>query len=407
LILTLFWAYPCAPIALTTKGPNKTLGTEAAFFEWMLEVDGGGTFENKARPTLDWHELLLEAVPNLRRRIEQLLHGRAIEAGLNDLLALAEFEEHDALEIRSRYAVRRLPVAGLFADVPAAELRKEVRAWARRCLAILFGDLLAGEREDAKPADLAHRLDPALGDFRAGVDLASRLWQAYNSDRVWQRYRLSELAVRATARPLEAYERSELEKLCEIFGVDPNHLDARKGCTKNCHELRSVEGGRIRRWAALMVMVQLEMHAAAARSAWRQLCRELHYQEQFDPLIQAVMQDDVYLALFPIPAIPIITPVEAGRVPSEAWSHPLKDLSSGEEKHDLALNIKEVLAGKKWHRNGAQGGCSPCGLHAGERHLLRLYARTLVPFAEEWLAGVSWLADPLPERGAEGAADGQ
>jgi len=405
LILTLFWAHPCSPLPLTRKGKDKTVETEAGFFEWLLEEDGGGTFAQKGKPGSNWHDLLTEAVPGLRHRIQQLLQGRVIEVALDHLLALAGPEGHDVLEIRSRYAVRRLPVAGLFADVPIEIRIDAVNDWARYALAIMFSDLLGSAGNISATGDLTRRLDPALADFRSGMQLAERLWQAYNSALVGQRYRLSELAVLAEDRVLDGEERRELEQLCATFNVDPERLNAKATrCQKNTHDLRSVEGGRIRRWGALMVMVRLEMQVAAARKAWREFCRSRNIHNSFDPLIQILRQEDVYLALFPVPSHPLKTPFECGEDPRIGWGHVLRDLSSGGHKNDLKLDVKEVLAGEGWWQSG-DGGCKPCGLHPGERYTLRIYARTHDGVEEEWPGQVAWLSEPV-EMGAQATVGG-
>lgn len=404
LILTLFSAHPCVPVALTRKHPNQ-LESEASFFEWMLEVDGGGTFKAKSRTTLQWLDLLIEALPGLRRRIEQLLEGRVIEVGLDDLLALSDSGEHDGLEVRSRYSIRRLPVAGLFLDLPGETRAAAVRDWAHSCLDLLFRDLLDGNGKDTVEPNLAQRLDPTLNDFREGMKFAEQLWDAYNSELLPQRYRLSSLAVRTAGRQLASEEREELEKLSDVFGADPNNLESK--ARKNTQDLRSGRrSDRAKRWAALMVMVRLEMLAAAARQVWRDFCRQKGYAESFDPLVQKLKLEDVYLALFPVPSSPLKTPFDRGDDPRVHWKV-LSELSSGREKKDLALDVKEVLEGGDWHWDESRGRCAPCGLLPGERYLLRLYARTLDLFQESWLAEVGWLQDRLAsERVVEGVAYG-
>lgn len=117
LISTLFGNHPSVPVALTRKGSNKTVGTPAAFFEWFIEKESGGTFQRKGKPLPSWLELLGEGAFALRVRIRELVIAGLIRVSLHDLLELSENGTSPTIiHIDGGLSRRGLPLAGLFLD---------------------------------------------------------------------------------------------------------------------------------------------------------------------------------------------------------------------------------------------------------------------------------------------------
>jgi len=396
LISTLFWDHPCSAVAHTRKGDDKTLKTEAAFFEWFMEVDTYKTFETKGKPELSWGWLLERGVASLRRRIEELVRGRIVHLGFSDLLKMLDGELPASLEIRSRYGKRHLPTEALFLDVDAETTQEAARAWAIGILDSLFSDFNAPE----KPSDDlgAESTNPSLAEFQQGMSLADHLWAGYHSDLVEKRFRLSELCGRLDQ--LDASERRELDELLALFGLEEADLRRARGALRrNIHDLRQgSDSGRAQRWAALMVMVRLEAQLATARRAYKKLGEHAGIPPVFDPAFSGLTQEDVYLGLFPVAQAPLRLPFETGKSPSEAWAHVLRELPSADDpKGGLKIELKDVLKGRRWKKEPSEKRCVPCGLIAGERYLLAMYARALGFEEGKGLEEVEWLRDSASE----------
>ena len=126
----LTYSHPAAVVSITNymgKMPSevKTLHEIATPFL-------GVNFEHNL-PAMDrsWQNIILEGVKHLRERIRELYKDRRIVLPTRDLMALTESADHDALTIHSPFATRRLPLQGLFIDIPEPERAEAIRAWAK------------------------------------------------------------------------------------------------------------------------------------------------------------------------------------------------------------------------------------------------------------------------------------
>jgi hypothetical protein len=137
LLLTAFFGHPCASVPTTRWGEEKTEGTEAAIFEWLLKRDSDGSFQHKGRTSARWDEIIKFAIPRLRKRIEQLDDANLIRLSLDDLFELSENNpgQIQALRVWSRYGLRRLPVKILFMEMEDDET---MATWAQKRLASLL-----------------------------------------------------------------------------------------------------------------------------------------------------------------------------------------------------------------------------------------------------------------------------
>ncbi len=400
LILTLFADHPCAPVALTRKSPERTAGEEAGVFEWLLEHDAGETIRAKGRPGLSWNALLVEGVRTLRLRLQRLLVGRLVEIRLDDLLALATGESCEVIEVRSRFGKRRYPIAGLFADFPAQERDEEVRTWADQCLRIVLEPLLAGQEGEGKGRTIA-----AVGELRDGIRLANLLWESYDGSHLYERRaRFSSLLARGQEGSLAAAEKEELAQLGDLFGLSAEDLAGalkksrpNAKCTKNVHDLRVLSvSDRSRRWATLMVMVRLAAQAERARRLWGRLSQVHGLSEHFDPVTGSLSKEDVFLALFPVPSSPLVTPFESEGNVQTAWGNVLRRFKSSNGSEDLWLDVGDVLVGYDWGQPVPGSSRTAHGLHPGERFVLRMYSHQFGGPVEEWTQGGEWLLDRSP-----------
>ena len=390
LIFAAFSDHPCAPVALTRKGDEKTVNTEAGFFEWMLEGQSGGAFAAKGRPAPQWKALLSEGVGTLRKRIVQLAEGNLITISLDDLLRLAEDGAHSVLTIRSRYGTRRFPTAGLFVDVEEEERHDVASTWARD----LLEQALAGMTlpDDAYAS--------TLSDLQRGKDLADELWKWYDNEQlVEKRLQLSSIvqSIKEKTRGLEPLGEDE-EELIQSFDVDlEKELAGRHSeCGANCLDIRtSGYTDRQRRWAALMLTMRVVHRRWQAGRAWQRHARK-HGWDAVTPeaMLSDVDKGDVYLALFPVATGPVVLPWHQGQDPVALWKT-LKRLAGGQ----LALSIPDILNGKDWDPDGTdRPGGGTYGFLPGERLLLQWYCTSL--YGDD-----GWETDPQAKRILEGESD--
>lgn len=386
LIFTAFSDHPCGPVALTRKGSNKTAGTEASFFEWMLEYEAHSTFKRKQRPEPQWRDLIPDGLRVLRSRIEELARGSIIRVSLDDLIALTACGRHEVLTIRSRYGLRRLPIPALFLDYKPWQREEAARSWAGRVLDKIFSGAEAGFKL-------------TLEDFIQGRNLAQILWAAYDSDEFIKRVKLSELLARKSGRnqpdPLTTAEESELEELKRHFGV--RAVEARSTCGVNYVDIRNERfTDRQKRWAALLIIVQLLARSATVRNKLEGRPAPDARQPEYDySLCQPLQAADVYLALFPVARDPLILPFHQGNDPGAVWGKPLVRLNDDQRdpsrRNDLrnwgsiALRINDVLNGLPWREDSQQPTSAwTYGLMPGERQVLQHFAHSIGFGDDEW-----------------------
>ncbi len=382
LIFTAFSDHPCGPVALTAKGSEKTAGTEASFFEWLLENEVHGTFKRKGRASPQWRELIPDGITVLRSRIEELARGSIIRVSLDDLIALTASGKHEVLTIRSRYGLRRLPVRALFLDYKPSQREDAARNWATGVLDKIFSGTEAGFKL-------------TLDDFIQGRNLAQILWTAYDSEDLIKRTRLSELLARYGNHHVEKptfEEQSELEELKRYFDVED--VEARSMCGANYVDIRNEHfSDRQKRWAALIIIVQLLARSAKVRNKLQGERTTEGKRSGYDySICQPLQAADVYLALFPLARDPLILPFHGGRDPGSQWGKPLTRLDDprrGPSLRDhwgnIALKVSDVLNGLPWVEDAQQPKeNSTYGLMPGERQVLQHFAHSIGFGDDEW-----------------------
>lgn len=386
LIFTTFSDHPCGPVALTRKGSDKTVGTEASFFEWMLENEAHGTFQRKGRPEPQWRDLIPDGLRVLRSQIEGLARGSIIRVSLDDLIALTDSGSYQVLTIRSRYGLRRLPVAALFLDYKPWQREDAARSWAAGVLDKIFSG-----------AEDGFRL--TLDDFIQGRNLAHILWTAYDGEESVRRVRLSELLSKQTGRrrpdALTAEEASELEELKRHFGVKA--IETRAACGANYVDIRQERfTDRQKRWAALIIIVQLLARSVKVRNKLEGAPGHAAGQDRYDySLCQPLQAADVYLALFPVARDPVILPFHQNNDPGAVWGKPLTRLDDDRRAPSIrddqrnwgsiALRVNDVLNGLPWKENPRQPEKAwTYGLMPGERQVLQHFAHSIGFGDDEW-----------------------
>lgn len=338
MIFSTFSDHPCAPVATTVKGSEATIGTEAAFFEWMLEHESHGTFTNKGRQVPSWNDLLCSGMPALRMRLVQLVKAGIVQVALNDLLALAVDGSQPTLTVCSRYGHRRYPVAGLFIDKT-----EDPSQWALGLLQSAWWDIGSGDGVG---------FDEGVSSLAQGRSICDKLWHAYDSEEVNQlfedRIRLSEMLALG-----EAADHTELEGHLRTFGIAgvPDPVE----CSKATWDLRDLATGDAvaQRWAVLFCIVRLLARRVEALRLSHEWPEEVLHRERlaFDKPIDA---DDLYALLFPIAKNPLVLPYHSSdpSAAKNAWQAVLSR---------LGINLKKLA-------NGSQR------LRIGEAIILRMFA---------------------------------
>jgi len=336
---TLTYRHPSAIVPMTRYLSEMPYEVETlhALVEPFLGVD----FQYIGLEDRKWVSIAKEGVKHLRRRIEKLYEAGDIVVSPSDLMMLTESARHAVLTVRSPFATRRMPVQGLFVDVPEAERDKKIQDWAKSLLALV-----------------------GCEDLTQAQELAAMVWGAYNNNQLIEdRKNLSLLyASRADGKDVDE---AELERLNQLFGVEG------KKCKANCVDITSGDySDRVRRWAALLVILNLLKRLIQIKN-----CVEKHVSRATGMSINnpdgpVLTVDDLYLALFPAPRSPLIVPWHEGKYidKSSGWVKALTRWKDRETGENLSLHVPDVLAGEGWLPKG------PHGLRASERLILQGFA---------------------------------
>lgn len=331
LLISLFYG------TLTYKHPSAIVPMTRYLSDMPPEVD---TLHSLTEPFLGvdfkyiglkdrtWFNIIQEGVKHLRRRIQELYKSGDIIVSPHDLMALVESAEHGVVTIHSPFAIRRLPVQGLFIDYQESERNAKIQKWSRNLLGLVVN----------------------CEEFKQAIELSDCIWAAYDyggegekNDMVEQRKKLSfMLSEKMKGRSICKDELAQLTTIFEVSG---------KEC-KSFTDIRSGnKSGSVQRWAVLLILFKLLRRLVLIKK------RVL---EQFDLGDPKLTKEDVFLVLFPLPKNPLILPIHnlSDRNKYNNWE---KCLSRVEPK----MNISDVLDGKGWSPEG------PHGLLQSERLILR------------------------------------
>jgi hypothetical protein len=306
-----------------------------------------------------WRNIVTEGVRHLRRRIIDLYKSGDITLSTSDLMTLTEDNRHGVLTIHSPYAMRKLPVQGLFIDVSKENRGTAVNKWASELMQSVMTD---------------------CEELRQAQELAGVVWDAYNNNKlVEDRKNLSLLASHKEAG--KEIDQKEYDRLCEAFGV------AGKKAKSRCVDIISTGdySDRVRRWAVLLITLNMLKKLIRIRKRVDSL-RISDYVD-IHPTGPILTSDDLFLSLFPAPESPLILPwhnsanidMAAGWVRSMMRWKDKKEVRNN--RGDLALSVRDLLAGEVWKEEG------PYGLTASERLVLRGFALEDMDLTEaDWRA---------------------
>jgi hypothetical protein len=367
LLLATFFGHPCACVPTTRWGEEKTEGTEAAIFEWLLKRDSGGSFQHKGRTSPRWDDIIKFAIPHLRKRIEQLDDTNLIRLSLDDLFELSEDnpKQIEALRVWSRYGLRRLPIKILFMEMEDGET---TATWAQKRLEALL-----------KKAGPGAPLTESKEEIRKGKELAKTLWDIYSSDVLLRRFQLSRLADKGEEGNLLQQEQTAYRSDHAFFGVAKTSGGKGDACTANVYTVKDTGKDlppRSLRWAVLFTILNLCRRKAIAHSNFH---KHTNLRGNSDGLFGNLSAEDVFLALYPSPGgAPSIS-----RPLSSDYARDLIRLKTNDRpasRNDptnygnLGLRIGDVLEGRCWSEDAPAKGQWTYGLLPGEKFVLRAYA---------------------------------
>lgn len=264
LLIGVFYAsltcdYPAGLVPMTHYGNLMESANEVralhAMSKPLLDIDYSNFGVSGADRS--WRNVLSQGLKSLRCRIISLFLRRRIILSLADIVALKDNPDEAVLTIRSSYGTRRLPVAGLFADVAdPSERVRQVITWSEELLT---------EAGDEDPFE-------AIAEARS---VAEAHWLRYlkDSDVIEERWRLSELcASRKHANAcLDDSELARLEARFEVSGPakPPERMWEGWSISRKNRIITICDDsadGLVLRWASVFVLARLIAHLIRAQS---------------------------------------------------------------------------------------------------------------------------------------------
>jgi hypothetical protein len=259
LLIGIFYAsltcdYPAGLVPMTYYGNQMEKVQEVralhAMSKPLLDID----YSNFGVSGKDrsWRNVLSQGLKSLRHRITSLFVSRRIILSLADIVSMKDNPDEAVLTIRSNYGMRRLPVAGLFADATSPKDRRhQAVTWAEELL-----------------VETGHE-DPFEAIAEAWT-IAEQHWSRYlrENDVIRKRWRLSELlAKREEYGKIEDEEQDEFQACLDTFGV--KDVKARVPVTQSAHVISICDDstdGLVARWASVFVLARLIAHLLRAQA---------------------------------------------------------------------------------------------------------------------------------------------
>lgn len=246
LIVSQFRKHPCVGIPTTSKESASIEGSEAEFFEWLIEDDLNNTFFHGVK-TQKWTMLLPKAVENLRIKIKSLVSGNKITLAFGQLMQLAngKISENDNEQIFTFYSdfgKHSLPLKGLFIDVAIENRNVEIKNFCSELLNQLIKNTKAGM---------------SVSILRNAYDFADTLINEYkNEEKFFDRINYSFLKQRLELGLISAKQEKEFDKLLKKYfmtGLEDRY--------KDCFDIRSKDFGKddsiTKRYTVLFTMLNI------------------------------------------------------------------------------------------------------------------------------------------------------
>ncbi len=323
---------------LTHRHPS-TLVPTTAYLESLSKESGVRTLHKLAEPFVgtrfeqnlgalerSWENILRISMPHLRDRIRLLHEKHQIAISVKDLETVIDAKgPSTVLTIQSPFAIRLLPVEGLFIDVEDENKRSlAIQEWAEK----LFENIV--DRTS----------------FKTALQIVDKLWAFYiaaegthEQTQLRNRRLLSDLL-------RKGHTGSEVDNLKELCSATES------GC-EVCAEIRNNRySDDIRRLVVVLMAFRLVTYMLRVGAKLQKF--DLHV--GFPGLIE----NDLWFALFPLPRNPVMLPDSIPSYRDNSWERLISRLN---------LSIPDILQGKPCSKDRKLKGLRP-----SERHLLKALA---------------------------------
>ncbi len=325
-----------------------------------------------------WHKILPTGVEAFRKRIELLAKSGKVVPTFRSLRELAS-QTGSTLEIDTRYGHRCWSISALFVDEPQPDRRgMKAESWALKRIEELATDRSNDDEDTSVGTAILH-------DWARALDLARDLWTKYtNRELMKMRQRVSRIAwqLQAGERTADSLSNEDNDALSH-FGVVSSSLVSTSECrSEDCVDILSGDySTRQRRWAALIIVVRVihrrweacgRIQDSIATLTEEETDREErdHYQQMLARAKRLVNDEDIYLALFPIPTKPLILPWDRKPPPTISSQPRFKEVA-----RKMRLSIENVLKSRLHHADAMdEEGSGGFGMDLGELRVMRSYA---------------------------------
>jgi hypothetical protein len=383
-IFQLISGHPCGALPFTRKQFQAGQKTDSKLYEWLLSRQVYRAFDQKHGRQKSWYSHIKLGLPSFRRQLSRLIESNKLHVSLSELFSLAETGEGEFFTFTSKYETRRISLTALFLDIPAERLAQTISGWVKELLNGIFRQI---DLETNRGGRSASRNAEALEqDYNHAVKFANAIMVSFNcrmsdfsevqNDELiflpFARAALANLLNKSKTEKLIDEEDELLARLSDYFEVE--RIESKRGMSHRCrkHVLSITSGEQTalqRRWAALMVMVNLlklrkdgkikveQMKSAGGHvppEVETALRSEITTAEAMEVLFHATEEADFTQEDF--------TMKFKGRL--RRWGSALD-----ENYGSLALILADVLAGKSWDHAAGTYGFFP-----GERFMLEHYA---------------------------------
>lgn len=357
-----FKSHPTGIVSATQKGAEMPKSFE--HINDMLKKIYNADI-NLSRKDKSWRMICENGVRSLRRNIERLYKSGEIEIFIDDLMFLSQKNnKHNKLTITSPFAIRRLPVQGLFIDEEKGETRNNaIHNWANKLYFFTAFGRTIDEKEE--------KTHNPHNFFLKAEKISKEIWTAYNDDKLLnKRCELSKLVKKKeeTGNHLTFVEEKRLQQLKgeQEFNVKKdnclNYVDIR-----NVLEVPNKEKPIARalcRWVVIHLIKRLI-----------EQCLKLRLQmygvdSPDNKEIPSISIADICLLLFPVPKNPLTLPWDNQENPfdlGKGWGKFLAtNLTNSPGTGDYRMHLMHILDGQGW-----DGTNNKLGWKAFERGWIR------------------------------------
>ena len=326
--LSEFFTHPCGSVVTTYQEPSsrhRCAKKLEKHLERCYQIDLA--FSGKRT----WESILSAGVDALRKRICKLYDSGDIVLSPSDLMAMAEDAGHDVLTMTSSYGLRRLPVQGLFIDIPQDKRNSAIQEWVEGLL----------------------KTKITRQQYERASELATMIWSKYNDDNlVSEQEQLSCLHISYQGDCQNQTDYLLLKNHFKLIQTKRGKKGTLECTADYCYDIRRGSyDKKERQWAVLFLVRMLlkRIMLFMDRTKRTTITQDGITQEQFIKNA-SFEKEDIYLLLFPVPTSPFPLPWHVGNITKDhGWYKWIEN--------NLDFTVEDLTKG--------------IGLKIGERQLLQ------------------------------------